>query len=106
MSAAVCVCGGGRHVAARGHGLNDFAWVAIGGCCGRRAKWGRGAQTLRTAFHTMSRRLQNGFYESHSWRLVSLALTALNNLWVLPVYAFFDDEKSNDSDKKSVTKIR
>ena len=62
---------------------------------------GGGGQTLRATLQTIS--LQNCFFESHTWRLVSrTALRELNVRWALPAYPNFEDEKSNGPDKKSV----
>ena len=47
--------------------------------------------------------LQNSFSEPHTLSLASRkALRALNTLGALRVYPFFEDEKSNESDEKSV----
>ena len=62
-----------------------------------------GVQPLRTTLHTISISLRNSFCESHTWRLVKLkALSELNAHWAQPVYPMFEDEMSNDSDKKIV----
>ena len=46
---------------------------------------------------------QNSFVESQSSSIVRLrALRELNARWALPVYPVFEDEKSNESDEKSV----
>ena len=101
--------GGGGGVGASGgggggtNGLSDMqGWgFGEGG-----VKWEGtdvGGLPLRTALHTISMSLQNSFWKSHNWRLVSWkALRALNARRRLPVYPVFEDEKSKASDERSV----